>query len=308
MRAAAIFGLGSSVGDLKPFQEKSNTEWLVGVPECSAAADAVLVFGGDGTVHRHLPQLIELQLPVLVVPTGSGNDFARALNLRSVRHSLAAWQEFSSGGGKVRRIDLGLIQPLTADGMHPSTQASLGSPSSGARYYCCVAGCGLDSAITRLANRLPRWLRARGGYALALPAALAGFVPPTIKLAPPQSENDDQPVTYGRQPATLVAFANAPTYGHGMRIAPRATLDDGKLDICVVGDVGKLRLLRLFPTVYSGRHLAIPEVKYFQAERLRIETDPPLDIYADGEYVCQTPADIEVAPAALQVIGFTVLH
>jgi hypothetical protein len=78
MRAAAIFGPGSSIEDLKPFQKGSDVTWLFGLPATSGAADAILIFGGDGTVHRHLPQLIKLRLPVLVVPCGSGNDFARA--------------------------------------------------------------------------------------------------------------------------------------------------------------------------------------------------------------------------------------
>ena len=100
----------------------------------------------------------------------------------------------------------------------------------------------------------------------------------------------------------VVAFANAPAYGDGIRIAPRALLDDGKLDICVVGNMGKARLLRLFPSVLSGRHLSIPEVKYFQTERLRVESEKAMDIYADGEYVCRTPVEISLQRAALRVI------
>ena len=302
MRAAVVFGLGTSVRELKPFQEKSNTEWLTGMPNSAAEAEVVLIFGGDGTVHRHLAQLVKLQLPVLVVPSGSGNDFARALNLRSVHASVAAWNEYSSGARKTLRIDLGLMRPLAAEAHGSALHGSNDYTAPGTRYFCCVAGCGLDGEVARLANRLPRWIRARGGYALALPAALASFAPLRMTLSLPRSEDDKQLIAREDQPATLVAVANASTYGHGMRIAPRAMLDDGKLDICLVRAVGKLRLLRLFPTVYSGRHLNIPEVEYFQADCLRIETERPLDMYADGEYVCQTPVEIAVVPGALQVI------
>ena len=79
MRAAAIFGLGSSTRDLRPFQGDAQVQWEVGQPAQSEGLDAILIFGGDGTVHRHLAALVKLQLPVLVVPAGSGNDFARAL-------------------------------------------------------------------------------------------------------------------------------------------------------------------------------------------------------------------------------------
>ena len=78
MRAAVIFGLGTSPAQLKPFQDGSPTEWLPGLPAPSSDADAILIFGGDGTIHRHLAALVRLQLPVLIVPAGSGNDFARA--------------------------------------------------------------------------------------------------------------------------------------------------------------------------------------------------------------------------------------
>src|SRR5271169_2740567 len=115
MRAAAILGLGCSSKDLKPFQTVANRtdapltekiEWRIGMPASSEDADVILLFGGDGTVHRHLGQLVELGLPVLVVPAGSGNDFARALGLRRGRDSLAAWRKFRAGAAKVRAVDL----------------------------------------------------------------------------------------------------------------------------------------------------------------------------------------------------------
>src|SRR5579863_963465 len=102
MRAAAILGLGTSPRDLRPFQEENSNEWTMGLPSNAAEADAVLVFGGDGTVHRNLGSLVRLGLPALVVPAGSGNDFARALGLLKFRDSLAAWRAFSAGQGRVR--------------------------------------------------------------------------------------------------------------------------------------------------------------------------------------------------------------
>jgi diacylglycerol kinase family enzyme len=100
----------------------------------------------------------------------------------------------------------------------------------------------------------------------------------------------------------LAAFANAPSYGHGMRMAPRAQLDDGLLDVCFVRRAGKLRLLRLFPRVFSGAHLDLPEVEYRRAARLRVETESPMDLYGDGEFICQTPVEVSVQPRALRVI------
>jgi diacylglycerol kinase (ATP) len=87
-----------------------------------------------------------------------------------------------------------------------------------------------------------------------------------------------------------------------MKIAPDAQLDDGKLDVCVVRAMDTLKLFCLFPTVYFGRHLSFCEVEYAQAKTARLETELPLNVYADGEYVCQTPVEFSVARNALKVI------
>jgi len=294
MRAAAIFGLGSSTRNLKPFEQGLNTEWVIGQPGERGGLNAILVFGGDGTVHRHLGALVKLALPVLVVPAGSGNDFARALDLHRVSDSLTAWRRFASGRGNVRTIDLGLITPLG-----PAGEALL--PSG--RYYSCVAGVGLDGEITRRANALPRWLRAHGGYALSLPRALLGFRPFHLKLSTPQNNEKAAEFTpRSQQPVTAAVFANTPVYGGGMRVAPRAQMDDGQLDVCVIRDIAKLKLLGVFPSVYFGKHLGIQEVEYFVTPRVRVETEEPMEVYADGEYVCRTPVEVGVARGALRVV------
>ncbi|MFY9561662.1 MAG: diacylglycerol kinase family protein [Terriglobales bacterium] len=285
MRAAAIFGLGTSPANLKPFRAGSATEWIEGVPASSADADAILIFGGDGTIHRHLPALVRLKLPVLVVPAGSGNDFARSLNLHSIADSVNAWRTFETGSGNTRAIDLGTITECRDGGTR--------------HYFSCVAGCGLDSAVARKANRMPRWLRRHGGYALGLIPTILNFSPLTLRL-------DIQDGTMAgklAKPVLLAAFANTPFYGDGMRVAPHARMDDGKLDLCLINPLNRLKLLSLFPSVYFGRHLAIEEVEYSQTERVRVETEQPAEIYADGEYVCQTPVDIGVERSALQIIG-----
>jgi len=292
MRAAAILGLGCSERDLAPFQKDSDANWLIGLPASSGEADVILIFGGDGTVHRHLAQLVQLQRPVLVVPRGSGNDFARALGLARIRDSLAAWRKFESASDNVRSIDLGTITELTAgEALAPHRQ-----------YFCCVGGVGLDGEVSRRANNLPRWLRGHGGYIFSFPPALIKFAPFPMTILEPQPEGSDNFVTRNSGPAVVGTFANTPLYGGGMKIAPKALLDDGLLDICVVKDINKFKLFCLFPTIYFGRHTGMREVEYFQSSRLRIETERPFDVYADGEYVCQTPVEVGVARAALQVI------
>jgi diacylglycerol kinase (ATP) len=303
MRAAAILGLGCSPKSLKPFQTNNTVEWRMGVPASSDEVDVVLLFGGDGTIHRHLGQLVRLGLPVLIVPSGSGNDFARSIGLPRVKDSLESWKRFCAGVGNVRAIDLGVI----ASDQVAGGAAAPRSP----RYFCCVANVGLDSEVARRANLLPRWLRSRGGYVMSLLPAIFRFDAVTTKIFTSSQSSSSQGlprdsddwILRSDQPTILAAFANTPTYGGGMKIAPKATMDDGLLDVCVVADLDPFKLFCMFPTVYGGGHVKLPEVSYFQAQRVRVETERPLDVYADGEFVCQTPVDITMHGRAMRVVA-----
>jgi diacylglycerol kinase (ATP) len=311
MRAAAILGLGCSVRDLKPFQADRAAngkaiDWRIGLRSDPSQADIILVFGGDGTIHRHLSQLVELGLPVLVVPVGSGNDFARALGLRNIRDSLAAWQRFCTSQhqevNNTRLIDLGTITPQNSN-VSEAHSFSRSSALGAKHYFCSVAGIGLDSKVACRANQLPRWLRGHGGYALSLVLSLFRFAPLLMKISA-EDKNGEWRVR-SDQPTVLAAFANSGIYGGGMKIAPRARMDDGQLDTCVIAGIDAFKLARMFPTVYFGRHVGLREVNYFRGARLHVETETPLDVYADGEFVCRTPIEITVEPGVLRVVAKT---
>lgn len=278
LRATAIFGPRATERHLRPFRLPGVEFQVHADREPLDSPEAVLLFGGDGTVHHYLPALIEKKIPFLPVPVGSGNDFARAVGNVSADVALKNWRHFVSGGAAAVSVDAGEI-----------------THAGGKAYYCCVAGAGFDSATNRIANSLPAWMRSRGGYALSVVLATLRYRP-----VPVVAEAEGHRAA---ERAMMVAFANAPSYGAGMRVAPLAKLDDGRLDVCFVRRTGKLRLLRLFPLVYRGLHLDLPEVLYFQSDSLRVQAERALDVYADGEFVCQTPVEVRVAPGALRVIA-----
>src|SRR6267143_1914054 len=223
MRAAAILGPGCPRRHLKPFQTDKAVEWRVGMPSSSDQADAILLLGGDGTIHRHLAQLVQLGLPVLVVPAGSGNDFARALGLARVRDSSTAWRLFCQGTNNVRRIDLGMITPVEDAGGMVASHEPAREWALGTRYFCCVAGVGLDGEVSRRASELPGWLRGHGGYALSLAPALFRFRPLPVRIrtvdnpcpadtaSNPNATSELTWLTRSDQPTILAAFANTPT-------------------------------------------------------------------------------------------------
>jgi diacylglycerol kinase (ATP) len=239
--------------------------------------DAALIFGGDGTVHRYLPQLRQSRIPALIVPKGSGNDFAKALGIRNEDVALRTWKEFCATGKNVREIDLGIITSGQTETL-----------------ICCVAGTGLDAVANARANRMPAWLRGTAGYLIAALRSLALFQPAEFTVSAAGREI--------RRSGFFVAVGNAHRYGNGMKVAPRAALDDGLLDVCLVGKMSKLKLVCCVPTIFFGAHLGIKQVEYFQAPAVHIDADRPLEVYADGEYVCHTPLEIKLIPAALRVI------
>ncbi len=319
MHALAILGPAASPRDLQPFHLPGVELRSEGSP---SAADAVLVLGGDGTLHHQLPHLARTGIPLLVVPRGSGNDFARALGLRSPQDSLTAWQRVCSGAGNQRDVDLGLIRcspaalgraeqpiaiPVDTAATGRATQAQPETKNQKPEtLFCCVAGLGVDADANRRANAMPPWLRSHGGYALAALAAILSFRPQTISVtisdAACAGPSRDQPSMEKSSISWMLAFANAPNYGGGMRIAPQALLDDGLLDLVRIRNAGRLRLLRCLHRVYSGAHISMPEVEYIRASEVRIEADPPLPVYADGEPIAHTPITASVAPRALRVI------
>ncbi|HTM40908.1 MAG TPA: diacylglycerol kinase family protein, partial [Terriglobales bacterium] len=229
MRALAILGPRATEHDLAPFRAPG-TEVTLAENLTQTAADVVLLLGGDGTVQRHLADLVRAQIPLLVIPAGSANDFARALGLRTRAEALRAWEKFLAGGNNVRRVDLGVME------FQGTTNSA---------YFSCAVGAGVDAEVAQQANSLPRWLRAHGGYFVAAIPALLRFRARRITITATQPDG----TRTISEPGILAAAANAPWYGHGMRIAPEAELDDGLLEFCFVREVGKLRLLRLFPKV-----------------------------------------------------------
>ncbi|HEV2113391.1 MAG TPA: diacylglycerol kinase family protein, partial [Terriglobales bacterium] len=251
----------------------------------AAELDALLIFGGDGTVHHQLGFLAPRKIPFLVVPTGSGNDFAVCVGVQSHAKALHLWRSFLNGAQAIRELDLGVIKCQESE-----------------RYFCNVAGIGLDASANRMANSWPRWLRGNGGYILAALGAMCSEQAQKIEAATASAAQGEWK-SWLHESATLVAIGNTQSYGGGMRITPRAQPDDSLLDVCFVRECSALRLLQLFPSVFKGGHLERAEIAYMQAERVRITTPQPMDIYADGEFAGRTPAEFSLQRRALRVIA-----
>lgn len=298
--------------------------------EANDLPDVAMVFGGDGAVHRVLPWLAYTEIPLLVVPTGSANDFARCLGIGSRGEALRAWRRYLDRGDNVRTVDLGIVHPMglvmpgDTDSLDPvslaDTDGRMARPAAplgpvimrrhlhhaeenaarqSAIYFSGIAGIGLDAETNRCAERMPGWLRRHGGYLLAALRALVSYAPPMVRLYSFDASGRE---TVLDGPVLFAAIGNSPEYGSGIKMLPQAELDDGQLDLCFVPAMPKSRVLWHIHRIYSGTHLVVPRVRYLRTLQLFLESDAPLAIFADGEYLCQTPAEISAAPRALRVI------
>jgi diacylglycerol kinase (ATP) len=101
---------------------------------------------------------------------------------------------------------------------------------------------------------------------------------------------------------TFVVAGNTDRYGGGMRITPQASIEDGLLDLCLVKDVSRLTLLRVFPRVFNGTHILHPKIDYVKTKWLKIDSSEPAELFADGEFIQPIPARIDVVPGELEVI------
>jgi diacylglycerol kinase (ATP) len=162
------------------------------------------------------------------------------------------------------------------------------------QWWACVLGTGFDGAVNDRANRM-RWPRGRRRYDLAVVAELRSYRPMqfTLDVDGVQSEVD----------AMLVAVGNAPSYGGGMRVCPGAVLDDGLLDVVVVGPLSRRRFLRLFPRVFAGTHVDDSSVTVQRGRIVTIDGPSGATAYADGERIGGLPLTCTVHPGALRVIG-----
>ena len=235
----------------------------------------VAACGGDGTVHEVVNGLANSDAVLGIVPCGRGNDLVRALGLSSDVEDVVN----TLVHGVDRAIDLGKV---------------------GDRFFATVASLGFDTAVAqRMQNQgtgfLTRALKVGGtvSYGLTVLRTLVGYRSSLVRL------RGDFGVFEGR--ILLAATANAPFYGSGVKIAPDAMVDDGVLDVCIVADVSRWTVLRMFLRAYSGAHVGHSAVRVVQTSTLQIESDDPLWIFADGEPMCEIPAKIEVVPGALKV-------
>ena len=239
-----------------------------------AGTDALVVVGGDGVIRLALQSLARTEIPLGIVAAGTGNDHAREYGL-PVGDPVAAVDVIAAG--HTESVDLGLIR--SADGV--------------STWFGTVAATGFDSLVSDRVNRM-RWPHGRMRYNLAILAELSQLRPLPFRLV---LDGEREIVT----DLTLAAFGVTRTYGGGMQICPTADHSDGLLDITMVAAGSRLKLIRLFPTVFKGTHIDLDEVSTARARTVTV-TCPGINAYADGDFAGPLPAEISAVPKAVKFI------
>src|SRR2546425_5598226 len=238
----------------------------------------LLAMGGDGTFQGLVNAAFGEDVVLGILPTGGGNDFAAALGLPGDPVIAAR----VVAGGQPRWVDL--IRVNTADGR--------------SRLYVGGGGVGLDAEAAKYASGAFRNLPGTMRYVAAALWALRSFAPLQITLTFPEDALPPMQTT-----ALLAAALNTPSYGAGLRLAPKARPDDGWLDAVVVEKMGFLEILEILPRLAQRGAGQIATLKNFRARRVRLAPDRPCQFHGDGEIFGPAPVDIEVVPRAVQVLA-----
>ncbi len=240
----------------------------------AAGTDALVVVGGDGVISVALQALAQSDVPLGIVPAGTGNDHAREYRL-PVKDPEAAADVIADGWTET--VDLGRIEDR--DGGH--------------KWFGTVMATGFDSLVSDRTNRM-RWPHGRIRYNVAILAELS-----RLRLLPFTLAFDDGPEIHTE--LTLAAFGNTRSYGGGMLICPEADHSDGLLDVTMVHSASRTRLVRLFPTVFKGTHVDLDEVDTARAASVYVDS-PGINAYADGDYACPLPVTVTAVPGALHIL------
>jgi diacylglycerol kinase (ATP) len=238
-----------------------------------AGFERVIAVGGDGTVCEVANGLASTDTALGIVPGGTGDDCARNLNVPT--EPTAAMHLALNGAA--RPIDLGEIET-----------------DRGRSYFVNVAGFGFDAEVAWRVSSFPRLVGGTLPYVLGVLQTLGQLRSSRMRIG-----LDGQSVD---RRVLLAAVANGASYGGGMRVAPEAVPDDGLFDVCVIGEIGRLGILRLVPKMYSGGHRSHPAVAFFRCRELRAESDDGVRCQADGELVGGLPASFRIHPGGLRCV------
>ena len=248
------------------------------------SADLILACGGDGTIHEVAKGLVasSCSTPMGVLGMGSGNDFARALQMpTSTRDALLAIR-----AGRAIDVDTGHVEWREGDGTHTG-------------FFVNALGVGFDAHSAVIAPRYKGYPLGMG-YTLAILQALRTWVSGGATIR--EDDRNGRVLFSGR--LMFATVGNAFDSGGGYTVNPGALISDGALDPCIVEHISTMRSIMLLPRVRTGKHIHLNEVVYERVRGLHVDTDRGLPVHADGEILSLQARDLQISvrPGSLRVV------
>lgn len=260
-----------------PLLESDSIERSRASLQCLPRSSRVVLIGGDGTLHHMLPVLLTHRLALGVVPMGSGNDTARALGVERL-----GWPEALELAlhGRTRRMDVGEL--LTTRNRIP---------------FLSSLAIGFDAAVGQRAIEGPNWLAGQPKYLWATLSEVMSLRTHVLRV-----RADGDLVHDGR--ALFTSVFNTPSYGAGMQAVPSARVADGRLDLLVVGELGRLGVLGMLPKLLKGRHLGHSKIATHRVQTLAFDSDAPMPMAADGEPLAPVrDFEVRIRASAISVVS-----
>jgi YegS/Rv2252/BmrU family lipid kinase len=284
-RWAALIGpITDGLGPIDArFTEAKGDGRRIAHEEAAAGRGLIVAMGGDGTISEVADGILAAggTSELGIIPRGTGGDFRRTLDLaddpgeasRRIRDTPA------------RLVDAGRVSFVADDG------------SLAERHFVNVVSFGFSSDVARRANTSSKRLGGRVAFLAATVRSLVSYDNADVLVS-----IDDQPER--RLSVLLAAVGNGRFFGGGMKICPEALLDDGLLDLVIVGNLGRAGVMANIHRIYSGMHLTMKEVQGTRVSRLKVapvdrEAKIPLEV--DGETPGHLPASFELLRGALRV-------
>lgn len=249
--------------------------------EAVAGRQLVVAFGGDGTISEVVDGLVAAgtQTQLGIIPRGTGGDFRRSVCLpKQVAEAALHLQK-----AQVRRIDVGRARFVGEDGTTTS------------RCFVNVASFGFSADVASRANRSSKWFGAKLAFLGATVRSLVGY--DNVEVMVQVDGGAAQ-----RHTVLMAAVGNGCFFGGGMKICPGGALDDGILDLVMVGDMTKMGVLANMGRLYEGTHVHLEEVDSVKARSVQVtpvDDKAKISIELDGETPGYLPATFDILPGVL---------
>ncbi len=228
----------------------------------------IILIGGDGTLNYIINQLPTFELPIGIIPAGSGNDYVKALNI---------------GSNLVQQIEIAI------DG----TAISVDLGSCNEKLFLNGFGLGFDGQIAKSFEENRTILRGHAAYYYHVVKTLAGFQPRPLKFSIDGKEFDDK--------VLLLTIGKGTTFGGGFKLTPHADLEDGQFAISIIRDLKPLKRFLNIHRLQQGSHDNLEEVQFLKGKHITIEPQPNLTAHIDGELIGSPPFGIRVLPGKLRI-------